>query len=365
MHRNKIYTLFILNAAMFFSVLGSVCAKDSGLNNLEDALRKSAREIFSKLKGKICILDFTELRESDSLYTSEFGQTVANYLQNNFVNQKNRKYEVVERRELIKIMRDSILFGNDSQTIDRLQKEAGMDVLVSGSYSSAGTEISVSIKAVSAKTGGILASANCRIEKSAGLEKMMAHRFSQFGVPEDKTEDTRSGDVLEIETGVFYEGGDGKLYPIREGMVLTSKDNYAIYARPKQNCYLYIYQVDSSQKAVKLFPSLEFKTGKNPINAGLENWIPNNKEFLFLDENPGREEIYILATKSPATSLESIKELTSSEIQTAIKTMGVGGKRGSEIVKKVKGTQGNAMELISRKLISQGDFFYKLSFIHQ
>ncbi len=339
------------------------CRDVSGLKSLENSLKKSANPISNALKGKICVMDFSE--SGDNKYTSEFGQMVAEILSDYFVNKDGRKYEIVERRELIKIMRDSILFGNDSQTMNRLQKETGMDVLVSGSYKDAGAEISISAKAVSAKTGAILASANCTVGRSAGLGKMMARRFSQFGVPDENPQDSHSGDVLEIETGVFYEGGDGKLYPVREGMVLNSKDNYTIYVRPKQDSFLYIYQVDSSEKAFKIFPNSEYSSAANPIKADTEVWIPQGKEFLFLDENAGQESIYIFATSAPSAALETIKETTQSQIQDTIKTMGVGGKRGSEIMKKVKGTQGNAMELIQRKLTGNGDFFYRLMFVHK
>ncbi len=362
---NKKLVAMLTFSSLTFTIGLSPCAgKDlSGIKALQKSLKSSASAVAGKLTGKVCVVDFSEA--GDSKYTSEFGQMLAEILSNHLVNQKIRKYEVLERRELVKIMRDSILFGSDTQTIDRLQKEAGMDVLVSGSYNGTGTEISVSVKAVSAKTGTVLASVNCRVDKATGYEKMMVHRFTQMGVADEKAEGSGAGEVLELEVGVFYEGGDGKLYPVREGIVLSTKDNYCVYVRPVQDCYLYLYQVDSSQNAFKLFPNTDYNSNNNPLKAGIEYWVPQGKEFLYLDKNIGREEIYILATKAPALGLDMIKEATQSQILDTIKTMGVGGKRGSEIVKKVKGTRGNAMELISRKLTARGDFFYALSFIHQ
>ena len=148
-------------------------------------------------------------------------------------------------------------------------------------------------------------------------------------------------------------------------MVLTSKDNYAVYVKPKSECYLYIYQVDAYQKAYRVFPNKEYTKENNPVKPAQEYWLPDNKEFLFLDENPGIERIYIFATHLPAPDLENIREGKFADVQNSIRTMGIGGKRGLDVVRKVNGARGNAMELINRKLISNGDFYYSVSFIHK
>jgi hypothetical protein len=242
-----------------------------------------------------------------------------------------------------------------------------MDMLVSGSYAAGETETIVNMKVVNARDGQVVASVSCRLENTPDIEKMMRHRYKRSNNPDGTHENTEPAaqDALEIESGVFYEGGNGKLYPMKDGMVLSSKDNYTIYFKPKTQCYVYIYQVDSSLKAVRIFPNSNFSSANNPLSSNTENWLPDKNEYLYLDENPGTEQIYIFATHAPAPELENIKEATFSEIQTSIKTMGIGGRRGSDVVRKVKGTQGNPMELISRKLSSKGDFFYSISFIHK
>ncbi|MBI3550977.1 MAG: DUF4384 domain-containing protein [Elusimicrobia bacterium] len=374
-----------LALAMLAATAAPIRAKDNaGIKSLDKALKKPSAVLVEKLKGKVCVMDFSDLSQAG--YTSEFGQKVADLLSNRLVNHGKDGFAVMERRELVKILHDSILMvGDDAQAMQDLQKQGGMDILVSGTYSVAEPEVSIDIKAVDARTGALLASATTRLKEAEGLKSMLSHRFKEFGPAEPETAAKQKGeppsqdqsrrsvkgdeghpavDILELETGVFYEGGDGKLYPLREGMVMNSKDNYAIYLRPKQPCYVYIYQVDSSQKAFKLFPSADLETAQNPVSPR-EYWVPNDKEFLFLDENHGREQIYIFATRAPAAGLDGIQEIKLPDIQQAIRTMGVAGKRGSEVVTKAKGTQGNAVDLIARKLSAQGDFFYNLSFIHQ
>ena len=364
----------LLYAAALLSVLAprAWCRDTAGLKALDKAVRKAVSPLASKLAGKVCVLDFSEL--ADSSYTSEFGQKVAELASNHLVNKKGAKYRVMERRELIKIMRDSIMMvGDDAKAVENLQKQGGMDVLVSGTYGAVGGEVSIDLKAVDAKTGSLLGSSSQRLGRVEGLDKMISHRF-RGSAPSDEVARgwanegaaPRPGvDILELEAGVFYEGGDGKLYPLREGMVLNSKDNYAVYVKPRQPCYVYIYQVDSTKKATRLFPNAKFSSVSGPLTAGKEYWLPEGRDYLYLDEERGLEDIYVFATRAPSPALEAIKEAETDSIKTVIKTMGVAGRRGGEAPVHAHGTRGEAMDLVTRKLAAQGDFFYKVSFVHR
>lgn len=351
------------------------CRDTAGLKALDKAVRKAVAPLASKLNGKVCVLDFSEL--ADSSYTSEFGQKVAELASNHLVNKKGRLYQVMERRELIKIMRDSIMMvGDDAAAVASLQKQGGMDVLVSGTYSASGGEVSVDLKAVDAKTGSLIGSSSMRLKRVEGLDKMIGHRF-RGSAPSDEAAKTWAAeskptenahpevDILELEAGVFYEGGDGKLYPLREGMVLNSKDNYAVYVKPRQPCYVYIYQVDSTKKATRLFPNDRFTSVSGPLTTGKEYWVPEGRDYLYLDETQGLEDIYVFATRAPSSALESIKEAETDSLKTVIRTMGVAGRRGGEAPVRARGTRGEAMDLVTRKLAAQGDFFYKVSFVHR
>ena len=357
---------FMITAAMgLLLAVPEAHAKDvSGIKNLEKALRKPAKQLAYKLTGKVCVLDFSE--SGDALNTSEFGQAIANLLSSRLSEKKTEKFKLLSRYELVKLMRDSVIFG-DSDTIGRLTKEAGMDILVTGDYSSQASDVLISVKAIEAKSGRMISSTSVLVKKTPDIEKMMLRKYRQFAAPPAQPDAAASvaKDLAEMETGVYYEGGDGKLYPVREGMVLTSSDNYSIYFKPKQKCYVYIVQVDSSNKAVKVFPANEFKTALNPVEGGKEYWVPNENEYLYLDNNPGREELFIFATKLPAPELENLKNGTGVAVEEAIRTMGIGGTRASELASKVKDTQTGRMQLITRKLIADGDFYYRVSFIHR
>lgn len=358
-HPRQILKTVVLILVGFF-ISGVAFTKEPSSHELIDnATRKVAVVLARKMVGRVCVLDFVEL--ADASYSSELGKILAERLSDQLSNQKGKTYEVVARRELVQIVRDSMVFGDDKATFDRLQKEAQMDILVSGNYSDSGDELLVHIKSVSVQSGQVIGTSTFSLPKTDGFVRMFSHRFKAYGESDKPAE---GQEILEVETGVFFEGGDGKLYPVRDGMVLASKDNYTVYLRPQVDCYFYVYQVDSTQKAFRLFPNKEFSSDANPVIAGKEIWVPQ-KGFLFLDENPGREDIFVFATKAPATELENIKEMNLAGIQDSIKTMGVGGKRGSDVARRAKGTQGSGVELITRRLSSNGDFFYQLGFIHR
>jgi len=255
-----------------------------------------------------------------------------------------------------------------SRSLAELDLSIGMEVLVSGTYAVVGPDIVITIRAIEAESGKVLASAALKVSKTFGFEKMMAHRYDQSGASgksSDLKENDGDGEFLDVEVGIFYEGGNGKLYPIREGMVLTSDDNYVIYVKVRQASHIYIYQVDSSQKAFKIFPNKQFSSLANPLKVGKDYWIPEGRKYLYLDKNPGRETIFILATRKAAPPLEEIKITTLADIHQTIRTMGIGGVRDSIVMSKSKGTSTEAMDLVRRKLVAKGDFFYSLSFIHQ
>jgi len=351
-----------LVAALLLSMFRpfSQAADASGLKTLDKALKKSAKAVADGLHGKVCVLDFSE--SGDLLETSEFGQIISNILSSH-LSKRAGKFRLVGRYELLKIMRDSAIFG-DSDTIQRLTKEAGMDILISGDYSVAGSKISLSIKAVETKTGRLLASTTLLQDKTSDMEKMIARKFRQLGAPPEPPASADEATALEVETGVYYEGGDKKLYPVREGMVLTSEDNYSIYLKPRRTSFVYIYQIDSSNKTFRIFPNSEYSRATNPMPANKEQWLPE-KEFLFLDKNPGREEIYIFASVKPLSGLEDLKDASFASVEESMRLMGIGGKRGSESVTKLKDTAGSPVQLITRKMMASGGFYYKLSFIHR
>jgi len=120
-----------------------------------------------------------------------------------------------------------------------------------------------------------------------------------------------AADSLSFQVNYVYRpGGTGELKPISNGAILNSGDHYKIIFKPDQNCYIYIYQVDSAGQIFQLFPMSEFKgvkvNNENPAVKGKNHVIPSPDKSFRLDKQVGKERIYLIASKEPNAELEGL-----------------------------------------------------------
>jgi hypothetical protein len=171
---------------------------------------------------------------------------------------------------------------------------------------------------------------------------------------------------LSLDIGLYYEDEAGKLQYLTEGSVLHSKDAYALYIRPTDNCYLYIFQVDDLDRSYRLFPNTDFNTADNPLTAGESYWIPNAEQYFVLDETTGKERFYLFASPERIVELEGSPELKQAEFNRVLKTMGVGGLKDKlnayEIAPPKKQVQ---IAEVKKKLQAEGAFVWETWFWHR
>ncbi len=172
-------------------------------------------------------------------------------------------------------------------------------------------------------------------------------------------------DVI-LEAGVFYEE-KGKLQPLKDGMTLHSKDNYTIYLKPREDSYVYIFQVDTNGQAFKLFPNREeYHTSSNPLAANGIHWIPAKGKFFFLDNSVGKEEIVFFASNKPIESLEKVKISSKKVMEDTVKLMGVGGTTESKVSGKVANEDNTTpFDMEKIRINSDGNLVYKTWFWHK
>lgn len=107
---------------------------------------------------------------------------------------------------------------------------------------------------------------------------------------------------------VYRAGGQGNFEPLREGSVLHSGDHYKIIFTPTEDCYIYIFQIDSAQKIYQLFPMERFGevvvNNFNPVQAGKTYYLPAESKSFVLDQQTGTETIYFLASHQRDVDLE-------------------------------------------------------------
>ena len=143
---------------------------------------------------------------------------------------------------------------------------------------------------------------------------------------------------------------------ITNGSDLHSGQNYQIGFRPQTTSYVYVYQIDTQGNIARLFPGNEYLDPKNSMQNPLKGeqiyWIPGKDAWLKLDENEGKEKIYVVASRSRNALLEDFgKEAEAGgQKEGEDRTSGAASNKTQETLEKVMGVS----KAIVRKLGTTG-----------
>jgi len=103
---------------------------------------------------------------------------------------------------------------------------------------------------------------------------------------------TRGG----IVRGTLLSGGE-----------LSSGDQFLVRFRANVDCYFYVFVYDSSGIPAMLFPHPQI-TLANRLRGGVEYELPGGDQSYELDDVPGRETLYFIASLAPMDELDLIRE---------------------------------------------------------
>ncbi|MEE9288036.1 MAG: DUF4384 domain-containing protein, partial [Bacteroidota bacterium] len=98
-----------------------------------------------------------------------------------------------------------------------------------------------------------------------------------------------------------------KVVSIQHDTVLTSGDQFKLYVQPVVKCYVYLIWYDSRKDLQMMLP-YDFKQFSTDWKNGKNYFIPKGREWYELDENKGREVLYLLASKERLSGLEDLLE---------------------------------------------------------
>jgi hypothetical protein len=96
--------------------------------------------------------------------------------------------------------------------------------------------------------------------------------------------------------------GESKI--MTDGSDVYSDKPFQIYVKPNQDCYFYVYNIDSTKQINRIFPEGSIKIN-NPLQKEITYLIPDGKVYAF-DSNAGPEIFYVFAFKEKQNSLEEI-----------------------------------------------------------
>ncbi|HEX9934718.1 MAG TPA: DUF4384 domain-containing protein [bacterium] len=158
---------------------------------------------------------------------------------------------------------------------------------------------------------------------------------------------------------------------VGEGGELKSFDKFQVLLRPHTDCYAYLLFYDSAGKASLLFPSKEAGESTS-LKKGSVVRVPGDGLYFELDDNPGVETLYLLASSSPLADVEWLLEKmekagmdssANAALSRSVATRGIGrvvpGAKASFTL-----TGGKKVEKVTDLVTGKGALTRKLSFKH-
>jgi len=137
-----------------------------------------------------------------------------------------------------------------------------------------------------------------KYQEAGGSEKERTRKITQ------RDSNSRK---LTMEIGFFYKMAEERTVKVirdEETRLRSHLDNYFIFFRPQQNCYVYILQEDSADSVDLIFPE---KGGKGTVEKDKDYWLPAFGKGFTLDDVKGKETIYFLVTSWPLeTEIEGL-----------------------------------------------------------
>ena len=192
--------------------------------------------------------------------------------------------------------------------------------------------------------------------------------------------------MLSFEVNYVYRtAGVGELKTIKNGDTLRSGDHYKIVFTPDKDCYVYIFQIDSSGQIFQLFPMESFRGIRvnqfNPVKQGKKYVLPSPDKAFLLDKKVGIERLYFIASHEQNKELESLY----AELTTAVTRKNSSGvkdtrskldkyftRRGIKVVSSKQSTQvpwretGDVFSVMSQELENLSkERIHVLEFVHQ
>ena len=179
---------------------------------------------------------------------------------------------------------------------------------------------------------------------------------------------------------VYRTQGRGPLKPIKSNAELRSGDYYKVRLRANRDCFIYIFQADSSGQFFQLFPMKSFGgvvvNNFNPVRKGKAYIIPAQDKSFVLDQKTGAERVYLVASEQRDQDLESLyaqivggrapKRSHQQLNRYLASKRGVGGVVTDEAVKVSWGETGDVFTIMSQRLSRlDKDKVFVLEFQHQ
>ncbi len=139
---------------------------------------------------------------------------------------------------------------------------------------------------------------------------------------------------LNIELKFFYEDEQEQVKLLTDNSVLKSGQHLGVAFKPDADCFVHILWWDSSGQVGRLFPNPQLSDGTGQVKGGQTHWLPSKeggKHWYVLDDKPGYETVYFVASRERNPKLEKLYE----ELQ-ALSAEARTGSRGDKVAGEIE-----------------------------
>ncbi len=260
---------------------------------------------------KIAVLEFDPVNEVAK--DEGWGRSVADMLTAAAVNSDS--FQVVERHLLQKIQSEQAMGTRETgftSVAESIGNMVGADYVLSGSVMRQGNQLSISSRLVNVASSTILTADNtvssvdlAKLAKSMEqlMKKMVDRVYGEAPAQPGQKAAIAPGAPLRAQ--VNFASGSGLTIPVSEGDTLTEQEAYYLEIAVSPSQYVYAAQLDASGALYAMFPNPAFSGRSNPVQAGVTLRVPEVENF-FLDENTGKETIYVLSSPYPLDQVEQV-----------------------------------------------------------
>ena len=92
---------------------------------------------------------------------------------------------------------------------------------------------------------------------------------------------------------------------VREGSVLQSRDHFQVTVETNRQSYIYVLLFDSEGSASQVFPDPKIEQA-GFVEGGHKIVVPDKNLWFWLDEHPGTETVYVLASEGPMSDIRGL-----------------------------------------------------------
>lgn len=161
---------------MFSLMLSCISFSILAASDLEGGVKELAQQISKNMKdnnkNKIAVIEFSDLNDE----ITHFGQFLSEELITNLFLVSPGQFEVVERRQLVKVLNEHDLGTSgllDAEAMGKIGQILGVDAIVTGSVTDLGNNVKINARLISVSSAKIFAVAQTNVAKVGTVENLM------------------------------------------------------------------------------------------------------------------------------------------------------------------------------------------------